>query len=72
MPRLAEYILTQALPYTFRVYGFLVYQEDENTIVLEHEGETVDRFNAMVEYHILINACKDHLVKEHGYDIRAL
>ena len=68
MPRLAEYILTQALPYFFRVFNFRVYQEDSDHVILEHEGQIVDTLDAYVEIRTLVFDCKDHLIREHGYD----
>ena len=68
MPRLAEDLLSQALPYFFRLFNFRVYQEDREHIILEHEGEMVDRFDAYVEIHTLVSDCQDHLTREHGYD----
>lgn len=67
MVRLAEYILTQALPYVYRIYGFRAYQEDQETLILEHEGESVDKFASDIEYHILVSACKEHMIHQHGY-----
>jgi len=67
MPRLAEYILTQALPYIYRLHGFRVYQENQKTLILEHHGNMVDSFPSDIEYHILVSACKEHMIKEHGY-----
>jgi len=67
MARLAEYILTQSLPYYLRTYGFRVYQEDQDTLVLEHDNETVNKFRSDIEHHILVEACREHMVKCHGY-----
>jgi len=67
MPRLAEDILTQALPYYLRIYGFKVYQENQETLVLEHKDETVDKFPSDIEVHILVEACREHMINSHGY-----
>lgn len=60
MPRLAEFVLTQALPYYLRIKGFKLYQESQDILVLEHDGDIICRYPADVTVATLVRACEDY------------
>lgn len=69
MPKLLEEVCTAALG-KYKDYDFILWEEDDHTVVLEHYPcGFKDRFiSTSVTIEALQNDCKDHLERMHGYD----
>ena len=61
MPKLAQELCTRGLG-KYAEMGFTAYEEDDHTLVLEHEGKFVGRFSVTgVTLEELQKACHQHL-----------
>lgn len=70
MARLLEEVCTAALG-KYRDFDFVLYEEDDHIVTVEHYPcGFKDRFviHQDLKIEALQNACKDHLIRSHGYD----